>query len=98
MSEDTSAELAKLTERLEKHLIQHREDFDEYTQRQFKQDMAQEKNLEAISNLNKAVQPLVDGVTMFVVAQKLVKWLSGFAFLGGAIAWVVTFFTSTPVK
>lgn len=79
-------EIKKLRKRFEKHMDEHRLDNKDYNERQLKQDIAQASTLKAIADLTEAVKPLVDGVTVLVVIQKLVKWLSGFAFIGVIIA------------
>ena len=73
-------EIKKLRKRFEKHMDEHRLDDKEYS-------IQMAAMLKAIDDLTKAVQPLVDGVTVLVVLQKLVKWASGFAFLGIIISW-----------
>ena len=80
-------EIKKLRKRFEKHMDEHRIDELDYNSRQLKQDLAQASTMEAIDKLTKAVQPLVDGITVLVVLQKLVKWASGFAFIGIVISW-----------
>lgn len=88
-------DLAQLKQRFEAHMDQHRLDEVEYNDRQLRQDIAHQQTMEAIDKLTLAVQPLVDGITMLVVAQKLIKWASGFAFLGV----VILFFTgNNPFK
>ena len=79
-------EIKKLRKRFEKHMDDHRLDEATYIERQVKQDLAHEKTTEAICELTKAVKPLVDGITVLVTLQKLVKWASGFAFIGVIIA------------
>lgn len=89
MSESNKEEINNLKRRLETHMEEHRLDEKEYVARQLKQDLAHEKNMEAIDKLTKAVQPLVDGVVVMVALQKVVKWASGFAFLG-VIIYMIT--------
>ncbi len=82
-------EIKKLRKRFDKHLDEHRMDDHSYMERQTKQDLAQEKTTEAICDLTEAVKPLVAGVTLFVTLHKFVKWLSGFAFLGVILSWLI---------
>lgn len=81
------SEVKRLRKRFEDHMNEHRLDEQDYNDRQLKQDLAQAAMVESIAHLTKAVQPLVDGITVLVVIHKLVKWLSGFAFLGVIVSW-----------
>lgn len=89
MSDEPCREIERLRLRFERHMDEHRLDEHDYNDRQLKQDLARaenmkltEANTKAIADLARSVQPLVDGITVLVVLQKLVKWLSGFAFIG----------------
>lgn len=84
-------ELIKLRMRFDRHMDEHRMDAQDYNERQLQQDLSQERNIVAIDNLTKAVQPLVDGMTVLAAIHKLGKWLSGFAFIGVAISWYTGF-------
>tara|TARA_R110000851_G_scaffold317339_1_gene480768 strand:+ start:1911 stop:2228 length:318 start_codon:yes stop_codon:yes gene_type:complete len=85
---ESSNEIKILRRRFEKHLDSHRQDDREDMEKRLNQEANQETMVKSIAELTKAVQPLVDGVTVLVVVQKLVKWLSGFAFIGVVIATV----------
>ena len=83
---ESSDEIKILRKRFEKHLDNHRQDESYENEKQLKKDIDQAAMIKSVSDLTKAVQPLVDGVTVLIVMQKLVKWLSGFAFIGVVIA------------
>lgn len=87
---DSCEEIKRLRARFERHMDEHRSDEHDYIERQLRHDLAQKANTEAIARLTTAVQPLVDGVTAVVVAQKVVKWLTTFAFIGVCVDWLVT--------
>lgn len=84
-------EIIKLRERFDKHLDSHREDYEEYVERQRTQEQFSTKNAEAIAALTEATQSLVDAWKTIGAIQKFVKWLSGFAFLGIIISWFAGF-------
>ena len=86
---ESCEEIKRLRKRFEQHMSEHRLDEADYIARQLKQDLASDKNLEAIAKLTESVKPLVEGVIVLVVLQKLIKWLSGFAFLGVIISWTL---------
>ena len=77
MIEDTA-------EKLDAHLIEYTQHRAEYLERQ-------QHNMEAIDKLTKATQGLVDAWTVANNIQRFFKWLSGFAFLGIVISWIVGF-------
>jgi len=79
----------ELATRLEEHLVQYRLHREEYLDRQAHQDEAYEKNLEAIAALTKATQGLVDSWVVVLSVQKFIKWLSGFAVIGGFITYLI---------
>lgn len=88
---DDRDEIRKLRERFEKHLDCHRYDDFEYQERQRRQDEKHEANMKAIETLANAVQPLVDGITVFIVLQKFSKWAGGLAMIGVSISWFTGF-------
>ena len=81
-------ELIRLQRRLESHIEDYR-DFGYLNEmRHCKHEARQDKNLEAIEMLTVTTQGVVDAWVFANGFHRFVKWLSGFAFLGGAIAWL----------
>ena len=93
--DDDCDDVHKLRRRFEDHLGHHREDEHQYERRQEKQDQAHAEAMTAIAKLTEAVKPLVDGISALITIQKLVKWASGFAFIGVMAAWLMDYL---PVK
>lgn len=81
-------EVIKLQRRLEQHLDTYRNDAFIIEARFVKHEAMQEKNLEAIDRLTATTQGVVDAWVFANGFHRFIKWLSGFAFLGGAIAWL----------
>lgn len=77
----TEEDLIDLNNKFQTHLT-------EYSLRCERQDIAHEKNMEAISKLTKSTQGLVDTWVTVRSLQKLMSWLSSFAVLGVLIAWL----------
>lgn len=95
MPNDTE-EIIELKARFEHHLEGHKEDSVKYAERQLKQDLAHEKNLEAIAELTKATQGLVDAWTTAGNVQKFIKWVSTFAIIGASLVWLYSIFSKLP--
>lgn len=83
----TEEDLIELNSKLETHLT-------EYTLRCERQDIAHEKNMEAISELAKSTKDIVDAWTTARNLQRFVSWLSSFAVMGAVIAWLHSKFPS----
>lgn len=83
-------EIVALRERFETHLEEHRIDAVEYAERQVRQDIAHEKNMEAIAKLTEATQQVVDAWEVAIGISKLIKYLASFASLGIFLIWIVS--------
>ena len=60
----------------------------EYRERQLRQDIAHEQNLEAIRRLTSATQGLVDAWLVANSFQKFIKWIASFGVLAYVIKWI----------
>lgn len=103
-----SDEISMLKTRLDNHIEEYRAHISDYTERQFRQDIAHEKNIVAIAeltqdikDLTKATQGIVDAFKAAGQFQKFVKWLSSFVVVVGFLLWVLSKlppdFFNTPV-
>lgn len=86
--EESCEEIKTLRKRFERHLDVYRIDASTSNEHQIESRIMQENTIKVVSDLTLAVQPLVDGITFLVVAQKLIKWTVGLAPLGIGIAWL----------
>lgn len=81
-------EIAKLDKKLTTHIKEHSDHVREQYEINVRQDAAFLKNMEAIAALTKSTQVLVDACVAVSSFRKFLKWLSGFAIVGGVIAWL----------
>ena len=81
-------ELIKIQRRLEDHLEAYRDNNYTNEARHLKHEEMYKKNMEAIDKLAATTQGVVDAWIFANSFHRFVKWLSGFAFLGGIIAWL----------
>ena len=77
----------KLQRRLDDHLDEYRIHILEHDKRESNLLLALETNTKQIHDLTAAVKPLVDAVTAAVIAQKFIKWVTGFSGIAIFIAW-----------
>jgi hypothetical protein len=74
-----------------------------YIDRQKQQDIAHERNMEAILETNRnvaslatSISGLVEAWTVAIGFNKFLKWLSSFAVLSGLLAWLADIVTFHP--
>lgn len=94
MSKTTEVQMEELKRRFDDHLKDHENIEKEQLKRDLRQDRAHQQNMEAISELTKATRGVVEAWVFANTFRKFIVWLSGFAFLGGLIAWFTNVFST----
>lgn len=80
-------EVTELKRRFEDHLEDYRVHTNDEIERKVRDDERYTQTMHSIDCLAKSTKDVVDAWTFANTVQKFVKWLSGFAILGGIIAY-----------
>lgn len=88
MSGETKME--QLERKLDDHILEYELFKKKSAEIHERQDTAFNKNMEAISALTAATTDVVKAWEVANGLQKFLKWLSGFAILGGSVMWLIS--------